>query len=362
MILDTEIKKFAEQINKLEESCNTEMCFWEGCGLKVIGAHTVSRSKHLSLIKGRSINKVYSTDYSNWKFVKNDFVCELNKCKIDKEIISKIIPLDCRFGQPISIEISIASAVPIFCNTHDKLFRSFENSDFNKTNLKQIALHAFRSHAREYFRKLEDYKSLKQLNVKINEEYLKFKSFDVNKLLFQVQQSTCSTLYGLKELDETKIKLNKIVQEGRYSELTSRVFEFLGNSTVCCSSSFSPQYTCNNIRINDPYSSTSKMEPLFLSVFAEGGNTFVVFSCFSDSENSKQFIDNIPYEIEQVKKIVSSLIITYVANAYFSLSFWDNLNGQEKDVLKNELRGTISESVRKDDKEFIYCRTNFFHD
>lgn len=287
----------------------------------------------------------------------------LHKCNIDKEIISKIIPLACRFGQPISIEISRASAVPVFCNPHDQIFRSFEKGCFKKTNLEHITLHAFRSHAREYYRKLEDYKSLKRLNAKIKEEHLKLMSFcDINSLLLQVQQLTYSTLCGLRELTETKIRLNKIVQERQYSELTSRVFEFKGNSPVCCSSSFSPDYTFNNIRINDPYSPISKMEPMFLSIFSEAESTFILFSCFSDSESSNQFIADLPFEIEQIKKIVSSLIISYVGNAFFSLSFWDSLNEQEKEVLKKELRMTISESERKGENGFIYCKTNFFRD
>lgn len=74
MDLETEIKNIADKINKLEERCHTEMCFWDGCGNTVTGAHTVSESKHLKIIKSRANTGIYSTDYSNWRFTSDALI------------------------------------------------------------------------------------------------------------------------------------------------------------------------------------------------------------------------------------------------------------------------------------------------
>jgi len=314
---------------EFERASRINECFHydkNSCSIRIIKAHSVSESSNLNLIKEEVMSQVgvYSTSYKEWEIKENR-----------------------RFHKPKIVGVSKASTFKGFCETHDKLFSdAFESKLFDPSNKEHLFLHVYRSHAREYHRKIEECKGVKEL---LKKGIRVMSNNDLN-----------STMLGVIEMEVVKDRLNQILRDKEYDKLIYKVVKLEHVFPISCSSSFSPDYSYDGTRVNDPYSDQI-MDSLFLTIFPDKRDcTYVILGCLPEHIRSEKFIDDLPEDMEELQKAISSLIITYVGNAFFSPSLWENMSETEKNTFRFELQSTISEEHRRYTKGFFHCKTNLF--
>lgn len=289
------------------------------CSNSIAKAHSIQKNKaFLNLeepINGN--NKVYSL---------KDFIVDKNSQAIDLKPVGK----------------SKASIFNGFCKFHDNnIFSLVDNNDF-KLELEYVFLHTYRTFAFNYHQVIELLKYYKSGKSILNS--------DPNLLNVEIKKYESI----LPKFNNLKNILNK--------ELSSKSFDIFN---YCCrtikrpiklasASLITPIFSTKNI-----YLFPEKISLLILTIIPEDKHTFVLFSSFAGDKNGEILLD----ELSQLsnldfEKAISSLLIFYTENTFFSPSIWNNLGKSGQKTLIEELNITKLKDIKFD--SFFNSKINFF--
>lgn len=326
------VKEYNKIIGEFKRVARIKECYHynhEECSENIISAHSVQRSGRLSLLEEKRRNNMvlYST------------------LKLNPD------PKNFFWGfKPLGKKE--ASTFFGFCSYHDKvLFNEIENFPTDIDDDKHLFLHSYRSHAHEYHAKKEVLQAY-QSDCKLTS----IMSYPV------LQSKIDGSIIGLRDLGSVKDRFNDVLRNHRYSDLHYFAIVLDGFYPIACSTSFSPEYSIYDKAINISNQESFIYESVIMTVLPDKEGTIVILACLPEHTTSVKFIKEVEsLTNKELKSIISSLIIGYAENTFFSPSIWSKMIYKEQEGFMNDLKMTAPD-VRVRIGCFYHCKTNLFAD
>lgn len=208
-----------------------------------------------------------------------------------------------------------------FCEFHDtELFKEIEN-DPESTDIENdlhCFLHTYRSFSHSYHRKYEEFKLFTSNNPEVK-KYL-------NKMYQNTQEEILNGIkLALQDLESPKKRLDDLLINKKFSELTYYCYEYPYRCPITCSGVTSPSHFKSSQPFNLSNDSNDKYSNIFTTVLPLKNKTLIILSTFSDDFEAIKYLEEfeeIPYELE-FQRYLSFHIINNLENVYISPIFYD---------------------------------------
>ncbi len=322
--------EFNKNFGQYKQLRTIKECFYhkkEECNGKIKQAHSIQRNKRLSIIDEEiDGNKVLYT-FTEFEIGKEEF-------------IKKLVPI----GK------GKASTFFGFCDYHDtSLFSEIENKEFDDSD-KHCFLHSYRSFAHSYHRKMEEKKGNSVINP-INKDY----SENFNQSLLKGNE------LAMKDLNFHKKFLDSWIENNEFDQLEYYSVTLPGLYPIACSSLISPFFSLNGQPINNHDNPDIPWSPIMLTVLPDFTQTIIIFACFPNDKNGILFLDELAELNDyQFKRAVSTSLIYYAENTFFSPLIWEKLGKKGQKLLCREIEKSITMGMVKQPTKFEYTQLNFF--
>jgi hypothetical protein len=246
-----------------------------------------------------------------------------------------------------------ASTFKGMCKYHDNLlFNPIENGKrYTPGNIEQEFLFAYRALVAGHYTKkwhLNAFEKLYELVEKKDYEgiakyFPEFNNFS-EKYCFKLELS-------YKILQEVNYRL-EILREMFNENLDNKEYNFLETELIVYDSEYYFAVSTylvlrRDIEGNDlSYNSDG---PIFITIFPQGGNTYILLSYLKSDYKYYSFIyDQILMQNQEQQKIIlSNIIANHAQNFYLSPTKWNLLDRNEKIKIENQLNWVIRKSDRK---------------
>ena len=316
---------FQKRLSELKKFSKIEECFYHDktqCKGKIKLSHSIQKNGRLSILEE-----------------------EINGNKLIYSFTS-IVPSKQYMIQTLEpIGKAKASTFFGFCDYHDStLFSIIENHPFDNSD-KHCFLHSYRAFAHSYHYKNEEYKSLPLLLKDLPQDLRFLRDF--------------ATKMGVDDMNFYKKKIDSLIEKDDYSGLQYFTYILPDLYPIACSSTITPDYTYNGSAMNNHLDSNIKFSPIMITVLPDFNQTIIILSCFSNDNKAEQFIDELEVLNDyKLKKAISSLLISYAENTFFSPKLWNGLGKKGQQLLCREIESKIRQSSRA----FPHVKINFFED
>lgn len=307
--LNIKVKKV---FSKFKNDATIKECFHfknDECSNKIIAAHSLQRSGVLDILEEEIAgNRIL---YS---------FC-ISKIKLDEYIL------------PIGFEPlgkKEASTFFGFCGFHDlETFKEIENKSVDLNNDEHCFLLSYRAFAREFHIKNQSIQGYE------TNDYFKENVSEVKELLEGSKMGHNDGLY-------VKKRMNDILKRRAFDELEYLTFELNYVVPLAVSSSITPEYDLRGRVFNRSLDPDIRYQYVnFVVQPTKEGKTNILFSCLPEDSKALEFLDDLSSLKEHIfLKRVSSLIIGYVENAFFSPKVWKSLTTKERNILFTEIYET----------------------
>lgn len=323
--MNPELIELKRRISELKKYSRIKDCFYHdktSCHGEIKLSHSIQRNGRLSILEEEvNGNKVI---YSLSSFTSTE-----------KKFIQKLDPI----GK------AKASTFFGFCDYHDSnIFSPIENHPFDNSD-KHCFLHSYRAFAHSYHNKNEEYKS-PPLLLKDFPQHIKK----------EIEQAT---KIGVDDMNFYKKRIDLMIEEKDYSGLQYFTCILPDLYPVACSTCITPDYTYMGTPMNNHLNPNMRFSPIMATVLPDSDQTIIILSCFSNDKKAELFIDEIETLNDyNLKKVISTLLISYAENTFFSPSLWNKLGKNGQQLLCKELESIRTGFI----EEFPQVTTNLFED
>lgn len=211
---------FSRYINQLAKDSRVKSCFFgdDSCSGKIIKAHSIQNNRFLS------------------KISENGHVVQLTPEESEGDFVVK----------PSEVGRKKATTKTNFCKFHDSnIFSPIEDKKYEKSNLQQEFLFAYRSFAREYHTKKESDNAYQIVRQALPEERRHLADL-----------ALLGTRTSLFQLEKQRFNLNNSLKKSDFRCIKTRRFEFHGEFELAASSMFAIQYSQFNMILKEGRSMT----------------------------------------------------------------------------------------------------------
>ncbi len=282
--------ELSKHFSKLSKKCRFKGCVFPDksrCTKKVIKAHSIQKNRILNYL---AENGMLTTFDPRRSFITGDFE---------------------------EVGINDASTFFGFCNYHDgSIFSDIENKDYTNEPVQNL-LYSYRACVREYI--------IKRFAYRMDEEFLKKRR---NPTIYTKLWADYQDLKDLvKDLDKFHKELLKPKENRNYCIFTTKVYRLSYESLIAVNSTVSIPFDFKGRIINDPYNYSAKIMLLFLNIFPQNKNTYILLSCFSNIyDKFKALFSQInKYNENQLENLFSIIIISHCENSFFSPRRWKKI-------------------------------------
>ena len=219
-------------------------------------------------------------------------------------------------GDLEDIGIKKASSFFGFCNYHDTiLFSEIENEDY-KEKKEQNFLHAYRACAREFTAKWEATSVLQKL-MTTSPQYFHALSIMYTGSIDGVRDMK-------KQLDNFNSELRKPYDNRNFDLIITKIHKLPYEAFIAVNSIFNIIYDFEGNIINDLSDTSKDVAPVFLNIFPQNGETFILLSCCSnDFTKYKTIFSRINrFTQKEIEDFFSNLIVTHCENFFISHEKW----------------------------------------
>lgn len=247
-----------------------------------------------------------------------------------------------------------------FCGHHDhSIFRPIEDSDYILGNKEQEFLYTYRATAKEYHTKksvANMYRTLLDLLVKGSYTEIS-KVFEAEppseEQISFMRDMFLGTRLGSedaeKSLERYRQKLNTDLDNRFYDDIITNVIVLEEEHHIAVSSVFYLEESLNGTKINDLGDFNICLAPLYLTVFPQNGQTFILLSHFKRNDRRYRFIKNdlLKRDTREIKMILSNIILSYVENLVVSPIRWKATKISTRNAITKLYNETPPEVVDK---------------
>jgi len=257
--------------------------------------------------------------------------------------------------EPNKIGLKKATVFTGFCKHHDQeIFKPIDLYDYEEANEEQEFLFAYKALAKEHHIKLSMTKAYEYI-LKWTEEnnleelkkhYFIKKDDEIARLHALIPQLKL-TLKELKAasrcLNISKDRLNNNLQHGKYSNLITQTIALRNNYHIACSSCISLAKDFDGNMINDLTKLNFNLKYLFLTIFPQNNNTYILLSFFRKDKNTFNFIDTqiLNKNEDEQKKLITNLLLKHVENFTLSPSLWNSMEEETRDSISKAFSNNI---------------------
>jgi hypothetical protein len=154
---------------------------------------------------------------------------------------------------------------------------------------------------------------------------------------FMKSQMEFGNKIALKELEQKKRILDKIIENKQYSTLEYLTYEKDGLYPFAVSSQMSPKVTFKNKSINNHSNINIPYQNLMITFLPDKTSTKVIIACFPNNKKAIQLLDELNNLNDlKLEKAITSLIIANCENTIISPLFWNKLSKKRKRNLLDE--------------------------
>jgi len=276
------------------------------CSTKVIKAHSIQNNRILREISEKGYVVMYGFDFK-----------EFNPLGPGIKMMKK--------GR------KIATTFTGFCSHHDQtIFTEIDNKNYVIGNKKQDFLFAFRGLCFEFYKK-ETAKSV--FESAEEKKFIKNKNF-VNAFLM-------GTNKAIKDLKYYFELFKKGIESNNYDILETVTITLKSEYLLAVNSLFGLEYDLRGNMINDLSDSNKRLKVVFLNIFPQNGNTFIVLSWLKENINDfsdfKKQILSLKKENKKIN-LLNNIIFNYTENLTLGPKLWNKFDAEEKQLF-NEILG-----------------------
>ncbi|CRK83002.1 hypothetical protein [Neobacillus massiliamazoniensis] len=308
--MDKKFRDFLINFNKFKNKHLWSGCFHEdsNCSQRIIKAHSIQNNKILNKISENGEVLMFGAVGGNDYGITTDLQ-EKGRKK--------------------------ATTFTGFCGHHDhSIFRPIENYDYIPGNAEQEFLFTYRATAKEYHAKKSSanmYRTLLDLLDKgsytaisssfeagpPSEEHIHYMKELYSRALFGTQDAE-------KRLERYRQKLNTDLENMFYDDIITNVIVLGEEYHIAVSSATFLEENLNGTKINDLGDFSISLAPLFITVFPQNGQTFILLSHFKRNDRRYRFIkeDLLKRDTREIKMILSNIILSHVENLVVSPKRW----------------------------------------
>lgn len=246
--------------------------------------------------------------------------------------------------KPSEIGLNKATVFTGFCKYHDQeIFEPIDIYEFESENEEQVFLFAYKALAKEHHTKLSMFEAYKRV---LN--WLRTKNAsELKKHAFIKDEKEIETKMGLipymtqivKELKAASKNLksyqnifNSNLDSEKYSNIESVILILPNEYPISCSSCISLTKDFKGNKINDLTNLRAMLKYLFLTIFPENRNTYIILSYLKKHKHYFKFIEDqiLDKNIDVQKKLISNLLLKHVENFVLSPTLWNSLDDKNK--------------------------------
>lgn len=232
-----------------------------------------------------------------------------------------------------------ASTFEGFCSRHDKeLFEEIDDHQFDKNNVKQLFLLAYRSVCKELHASMSK-------AIKIQRAYLS----KVDKGLIDGNSVSPEGLFATQSLADAyetflyKSELDDSLITGNYDKLFHHIFEIELDS---------PKLTCSQLFSNDSVLYKDSVSRIIMNIFPVSKHQ--TLAIFSSVEGEKHYVEDYLYKCIQSSGYlrnyeISKMIIRNSENFYISPLHFETWSIEKKNKILTYFLETLYEDKDKDD-------------
>lgn len=290
-----------------------------------------------------------SSDVINAHSIQNNKI--LSKLSKDGYVLSIEYGMEDMIFKPELKEIGKkkASTFNGFCDFHDtEIFKPIEIQNYEIGNKEQEYLFAYRALAKEFYAKKTGLNIFnKILNMSKDEltelqEYCGLPKNDINKEILEAPLE--GTKDSTEELESLRIRMNKNLDNEKYYKIMTNVITFPKEYNIAVSSSFFISHDLEGNMINDLIR-FKNVKPLFLTIFPQDGNTYILFSYLKNDKNYFDFIEKqiMNKNLEKKKIIISNILAINAENIFLSPDQWDKRGNENKKRFISLFKDTVIE-------------------
>ncbi len=305
-------------------------------------------------MKGKLIgllNYLNNTEEKGCFYANNDDVCSstiANAHSLSKEkVLSKIAENGCVMSfdrndeTPKKIGYRKATTFKGFCKKHDGiLFKPIDDYDYEIGNKEQEFLFAYRVLAKTYYDKKTNKKKFERLHkLLIEKDYETLNQYGFSGItpddLCYMAQRVSIMLQGINKgidsLEYFKKAMNINLKNKNYYKIQTKVIEFNKEYRFAASLGITLDNDINGRVVNDY---TSPLKPLYLTVFPQGGKSYILLSYHQKNKDTFKFIEEhvLNQPPNKQKVIISNAVIAYGDNFVLSPSMYNN--HPQRDLIK----------------------------
>lgn len=299
---------FEDLYNRIRDAANIKECFHpksskDTCG-KIIGAHTVQRSRVLKAIIGEDNHVLTFHSFHRKPSEK---------------------------ARPAKVGWKEASKITGFCSKHDTTtFSPLENDSFSGTK-EQCFLHAYRSLCHELFTKRSAIKALPIYKEFLDRGYPLEEQIRIQNRLDWMGEGLNR---GIEDLQRFKGVIDKSLLEKEYDIVRSVVFEFEGPLCIAASGAFTPNIDFHGRNLQTLHDEKTKAEGITISSDVIEGGSVLVFCWLSQQEIPEMFMRSlIEKERDKLGATLPQLLFFHIENTYFSKEWWNRLHKNVKSLI-----------------------------
>lgn len=286
--------------------CSAPKNLHKECAKKIVKAHTVPKSSSLKAIAvdGHVLGIKFGLE-------------SLQKYK------GKV--------QPEKIGINNASTFTGFCQKHDdQLFSCLEKSVFTKTEEQCFKL-AFRSFAREYYTK-SALVNMYEVNASLDKGKPAYRQAEIQEEAFF---TNIGAQVGLRDNIYHKEKFDKAIEGNDYSDIRAVIFEYVSPFPVQVSGSVNPDFSFDNIKLQDLSDFEVVPDLLSFTSFYDGNKSYIVLSWLQNCHDTCTAL--VKSLMSKSKEDISTYLVQYIfsnfENYFLSPKWWDEISSDDKEII-----------------------------
>lgn len=314
--------------SQIDRDTEYKACFYDDCTSKAIRAHSIQNNRILTRIA------------------------------VSGQVLSVSPKVDGSEDMSIDlVEVGRAKASTFFgfCNEHDtRIFLPIESADYVPGNEEQQYLFAYRALAKEYntkYRVQARYRKLLQMST---EEFAALKTEaglpsgnSLDSMRPFLDAMLLATSESIEKLECLRVMMNVNLDRRRFSKVETQVMVWPEEYHVAVSSGMFIKQDLEGNVIND-LAFYQDPKPLFLTIFPQGGKTYVLFSYFKKHGPAYSLVLQriLAANFHFQRTIVSNIVAQYVENLFFSPDRWGRLPDKQKSDFIRLFERTLADKGR----------------
>ena len=240
-----------------------------------------------------------------------------------------------------------------FCLKHDSVFHKVENVPFDGS-LEHCFKHSYRSFAYSYhkLKELQEYpvdiyfKQVDIVDSLVNSlrEGMSLLRMDQGILNVDVDQLKVPQdrldLLKIERFEDYKIRLNTALESSDYSHLEYFVYKVGHKLPFACSSWIASHLKIKDTLVIEMNRPVYSGYPMMLTILP-GDSSTIILARFKDDLMTKHLFNQLQEirenDTTKLELVLSSMMLRFVDNLYFSPQFWDTVDSYIKDAFIEEM-------------------------